>query len=180
MNFKILEYNNKIPQISKNVFIADGVKIIGDVTIHEDASIWFNSVVRADVNSIKIGKKTNIQDGSVIHVSSNGFSANGKKGFPTLIGDFVTVGHNATIHACKINNFALIGMGAVLLDNSFVDEYGFVAAGAVVTPGTKIDKYELWAGNPAKFVRKVTDTEIDLMENTPIVYDKLSKEFLKK
>ena len=180
MNFKILEYNNKIPQISKNVFIADGVKIIGDVTIHEDSSIWFNSVVRADVNSIKIGKKTNIQDGSVIHVSSNGFSANGKKGFPTLIGDFVTVGHNATIHACKINNFALIGMGAVLLDNSFVDEYGFVAAGAVVTPGTKIDKYELWAGNPAKFVRKVTDTEIDLMENTPIVYDKLSKEFLKK
>ena len=180
MNFKILEYNNKIPQISKNVFIADGVKIIGDVTIHEDASIWFNSVVRADVNSIKIGKKTNIQDGSVIHVSSNGFSANGKKGFPTLIGDFVTVGHNATIHACKINNFALIGMGAVLLDNSFVDEYGFVAAGAVVTPGTKINKYELWAGNPAKFVRKVTNTEIDLMENTPIVYDKLSKEFLKK
>ena len=180
MNFKILEYNNKIPQISKNVFIADGVKIIGDVIIHEDSSIWFNSVVRADVNSIKIGKKTNIQDGSVIHVSSNGFSANGKKGFPTLIGDFVTVGHNATIHACKINNFALIGMGAVLLDNSFVDEYGFVAAGAVVTPGTKIDKYELWAGNPAKFVRKVTDTEIDLMENTPIVYDKLSKEFLKK
>ena len=180
MNFKILEYNNKIPQISKNVFIADGVKIIGDVTIHEDASIWFNSVVRADVNSIKIGKKTNIQDGSVIHVSSNGFSANGKKGFPTLIGDFVTVGHNATIHACKINNFALIGMGAVLLDNSLVDEYGFVAAGAVVTPGTKINKYELWAGNPAKFVRKVTNTEIDLMENTPIVYDKLSKEFLKK
>ena len=180
MNFKILEYNNKIPQISKNVFIADGVKIIGDVTIHEDSSIWFNSVVRADVNSIKIGKKTNIQDGSVIHVSSNGFSANGKKGFPTLIGDFVTVGHNATIHACKINNFALIGMGAVLLDNSLVDEYGFVAAGAVVTPGTKINKYELWAGNPAKFVRKVTNTEIDLMENTPIVYDKLSKEFLKK
>ena len=180
MNFKILEYNNKIPQISKNVFIADGVKIIGDVIIHEDSSIWFNSVVRADVNSIKIGKKTNIQDGSVIHVSSNGFSANGKKGFPTLIGDFVTVGHNATIHACKINNFALIGMGAVLLDNSLVDEYGFVAAGAVVTPGTKINKYELWAGNPAKFVRKVTNTEIDLMENTPIVYDKLSKEFLKK
>ena len=180
MNFKILEYNNKIPQISKNVFIADGVKIIGDVIIHEDSSIWFNSVVRADVNSIKIGKKTNIQDGSVIHVSSNGFSANGKKGFPTLIGDFVTVGHNATIHACKINNFALIGMGAVLLDNSFVDEYGFVAAGAVVTPGTKINKYELWAGNPARFVRKVTDTEIDLMKNTPIVYDKLSKEFLKK
>ena len=168
MNYRILKYKNKIPQIAKNVFIADGVKIIGDVTINDEASVWFNSVVRADVNFIKIGKKTNIQDGSIIHVSSNGFSANGKKGFPTIIGDFVTIGHNATIHASRINNFALIGMGAVILDNS------------IVTPGTKINKFELWAGNPAKFVRKVTDVEIDLMKNTPIVYDKLSKEFLKK
>ena len=120
MNYRILKYKNKIPQIAKNVFIADGVKIIGDVTINEEASIWFNSVVRADVNFVKIGKKTNIQDGSIIHVSSNGFSANGKKGFPTIIGDFVTIGHNATIHACRINNFALIGMGAIILDNSIV------------------------------------------------------------
>ncbi len=180
MNVNIVKYKNKTPQISKSVFIAEGVKIIGDVAIDENSSIWFNSVVRADVNYIKIGKKTNIQDGSIIHVSSNGFSANGKKGFPTIIGDFVTIGHNATIHACRINNYALIGMGAVILDDSFIDEYGFVAAGALVTPGTKINKYELWAGNPAKFVRKVTDTEIDLMKNTPIVYEKLSKEFLKK
>ena len=180
MNFNIVKYKNKFPEINKSVFIADGVKIIGDVVIEENSSIWFNSVIRADVNFIKIGKKTNIQDGSVIHVSSNGFSANGKKGFPTIIGDFVTIGHNATVHACRINNYALIGMGAVLLDNSFIDEYGFVAAGAIVTPGTKINKYELWAGNPAKFVRKVNDTEIDLMKNTPLVYDQLSKEFLKK
>ena len=180
MNFDIVKYKKKIPKINKSVFIAEGVKIIGDVTIDENSSVWFNSVVRADVNFIKIGKKTNIQDGSIIHVSSNGFSANGKKGFPTIIGDFVTIGHNATVHACRINNYALIGMGAVLLDNSFIDEYGFVAAGAIVTPGTKINKYELWAGNPAKFVRKVNDTEIDLMKNTPLVYEKLSKEFLKK
>ena len=180
MNFDIVKYKNKTPEISKSVFIADGVKIIGDVTIDDNSSIWFNSVIRADVNFIKIGKKTNIQDGSIIHVSSNGFSANGKKGFPTIIGDFVTIGHNATIHACRINNYALIGMGAVILDNSFIDEYSFVAAGAVVTPGTKINKHELWAGNPAKFVRKVTDIEIDLIKNTPVVYEKLSKEFLKK
>ena len=177
MNFSIINYKNKIKKISKNVFIADGVKIIGDVTIDKNTSIWFNSVIRADVNFIKIGTKTNIQDGSIIHVSSNGFSANGKQGFPTVIGDFVTIGHNATIHACRINNFALIGMGAVILDNSFIDEHGFVAAGAVVTPGTKINKFELWAGNPAKFVRKVSDTEIDLMKNTPVVYEKLSKDF---
>ena len=180
MSFVIVKYKNKSPQINKSVFIADGVKIIGDVEVDENSSIWFNSVIRADVNFIKIGKKTNIQDGSIIHVSSNGFSANGKRGFPTIIGDFVTVGHNATIHACRIDDYALIGMGAVILDKSYIGEYGFVAAGAVVTPGTKINKYELWAGNPAKFVRKVTNTEIDLMENTPIVYDKLSKEFLKK
>ena len=180
MSFVIVKYKNKSPQINKSVFIADGVKIIGDVEVDENSSIWFNSVIRADVNFIKIGKKTNIQDGSIIHVSSNGFSANGKKGFPTIIGDFVTIGHNATIHACRINNYALIGMGAVILDNSFIDEYGFVAAGAIVTPGTKINKQELWAGNPAKFIRKVSNTEIDLMNNTPVVYEKLSKEFLKK
>ena len=180
MSFSILSYKNKRPQIHDNVFIADGVKIIGDVTVDENTSIWFNSVIRADVNFIKIGKKTNIQDGSIIHVSSNGFSANGKKGFPTIIGDFVTIGHNATIHACRIINFALIGMGAVILDNSFIDEYGFVAAGAVVTPGTNVNKFELWAGNPAKFIRKVSDTEIELMKNTPVVYNELSKEFLKK
>ena len=180
MSFKIIKYKNKTPQISNSVFIAEGVKVIGDVTIDQNSSIWFNSVIRADVNFIKIGKKTNIQDGSIIHVSSNGFSANGKKGFPTIIGDFVTIGHNATIHACTINNYALIGMGAVILDNSFIDEYGFVAAGAVVTPGTRINKHELWAGNPSKFVRKITETEINLIKNTSLVYDKLSKEFLKK
>ena len=180
MNFNVVKYKDKTPRISKSVFIADGVKIIGDVTIGENSSIWFNTVIRADVNFIKIGKKTNIQDGSIIHVSSNGFSANGKKGFPTIIGDFVTIVHNATIHACTINNYALIGMGAVILDNSFIDEYGFVAAGAVVTPGTRINKHELWAGNPSKFVRKITETEINLIKNTSLVYDKLSKEFLKK
>ena len=176
----IMKYKDKNPKIEEDVFIADGVKIIGDVEINCKSNIWYNSVIRADVNFIKIGKKTNIQDGTIIHVSSNGFSANGKKGFPTIIGDFVTIGHNATIHACKINNYALIGMGAVILDNSFIDDFGFIAAGAVVTPGTKVNKNELWAGNPAKFIRKVSDIEIDLMKNTPVVYEKLSKEFLKK
>ena len=176
----IKKFKNKKPSISDDVFIAEGSKIIGDVEINNHSSVWYNCVIRADVNFVKIGKKTNIQDGTVIHVSSNGFSANGKKGFPTIIGDYVTIGHNATIHACKINNYALIGMGAVILDNSFVDDFGFVAAGAVVTPGTKIKKHELWGGNPAKFIRKVRDIEIDLMKNTPVVYEKLSKEFLKK
>ena len=180
MNYIILKFKNKTPLIKKSVFIANGVKIIGDVTIGDDSSVWFNSVIRGDVNFVKIGRKTNIQDGSIIHVSSNGFSANGKQGFPTIIGNYVTIGHNATIHACEINDYSLIGMGSIILDNAVVKEYGFVAAGAVVTPGTKIKKFELWAGNPAKFIRKVNSKEIELMENTPEVYKNLSKEFLKK
>ena len=103
---------------------------------------------------------------------------NGKNGFPTIIGNNVTIGHNATIHACKINDFALIGMGSVILDNSVVEKYSLVAAGAVLTPGTKVKK-ELWAGNPAKFIRKINEREKKLLENTPNVYSKLSKEFLK-
>jgi carbonic anhydrase/acetyltransferase-like protein (isoleucine patch superfamily) len=180
MNYQIINYKKKTPEIKKNVFIASGVKIIGDVFVDTGTSIWFNSVIRGDVNFVRIGKNTNIQDGTIIHVSSYGFSANGKNGFPTIIGNNVTIGHNATIHACKINDFALIGMGSVILDNSVVEKYSLVAAGAVLTPGTKVKKKELWAGNPAKFIRKINEREKKLLENTPNVYSKLSKEFLKK
>ena len=95
---KLLSYKNKLPKISKNVFVASGSSIIGDVEIDEMSSIWFNCALRADVNHIRIGKKTNIQDGTIIHVSSGGFSATGGGGNPTIIGDNVTIGHNATIH----------------------------------------------------------------------------------
>ena len=160
--------------------ITDGSRIIGDVEILKNSSVWFNCVIRGDVNNIKIGENTNIQDGTIIHVSSNGFSANGKMGYPTVIGDNVTIGHNATIHACKIDDFSLIGMGSVVLDNAKIEKYAFVAAGAVVTPGTIVKKFQLWAGNPAKFIREINNTEKKLLENTPDVYDNLSKEFLKK
>ena len=117
MTGKILKYNNITPTIKKNVFIAEGSKIIGNVEINEGSSIWYNCVLRGDVDYIKIGKNTNIQDGTVIHVSSYGFSATGRNGSPTEIGDNVTIGHNATIHACKIEDNALVGMGAIVLDN---------------------------------------------------------------
>ena len=180
MSYSILEYQKKKPIIHKSVLVADGSRIIGDVEILKNSSVWFNCVIRGDVNNIKIGERTNIQDGTIIHVSSNGFSANGKMGYPTVIGDNGTIGHNATIHACKINDFSLIGMGSVILDNAKIEKYAFVAAGAVVTPGTIIKKYQLWAGNPAKFIREINDTEKKLLENTPDVYEKLRKEFLKK
>ena len=99
---KILKYKDKFPKIKDSVFLADGVMIIGDVNIEDQSNIWYNTVIRADVNYITIGKKCNIQDGTVIHVSSYGFSAKGKKGSPTIISDYVTIGHNATIHALSL------------------------------------------------------------------------------
>ena len=176
----ILKYKNKIPIIKKNVFIAPGSKIIGNVEINENSSIWYNCVLRGDVDYIKIGKNTNIQDGTIIHVSSYGFSATGRNGSPTQIGNNVTVGHNATIHACRIGDNALIGMGSIILDNAIIHEMAFIAAGAVVTPGSEVKKNELWAGNPAKFLRMTNESEKKLLINTPEVYGQLRKEFLKK
>ena len=177
---KVLRYKNKEPEIKPDVFLADGVMIVGDVEIGGQTNIWFNTVIRADVNFVRIGKKCNIQDGTIIHVSSYGFSAKGKKGSPTIILDNVTVGHNATIHACKIDDNALVGMGAVVLDNAVINKMAFIAAGAVVTPGSNIKENELWAGNPAKFLRMTNENEKKLLINTPKVYGVLRKEFLKK
>ena len=175
-----VKYKNKLPSIKESVFIADGVHLVGDVTIDDDTNIWYNTVIRADVNYVKIGKRCNIQDGTVIHVSSYGFSANGKKGSPTILHNNVTIGHNATIHACEIKSNCLVGMGSVILDKAVLEEFSFVAAGAIITPGTKVKARELWAGNPGKFVRKISETEEKLLINTPDVYCRLSQEFLKK
>lgn len=180
MTGKLLKYNDKLPKIDESVFIADGVIIVGEVEIGEKSNIWYNSVIRADVNFVKIGKKCNIQDGTIIHVSSYGFSAKGKKGSPTVISNNVTVGHNATIHACEIGNNSLIGMGSIILDQSIIEDFSFIAAGAVITPGTIVKSRELWAGNPGRFIRKISDTEERLLINTPDVYYNLSQEFLKK
>ena len=176
----LIKYKDKEPLIHDSVYLADGVHIIGDVKINENTSVWFNTVIRGDVNYVRIGKNCNIQDGTIIHVSSYGFSARGEKGSPTIIGDHVTVGHNATIHACEIGDYSLIGMGSVILDQRSIENKAFVAAGAVVTPGSHIKTNELWAGNPAKFIRNISKIEEKLLINTPEVYKELSKEFLKK
>ena len=177
---KFIKYKNKIPKVNKDVFVADGVIIVGDVEIGEKSNVWFNSVIRADVNFVKIGKKCNIQDGTVIHVSSYGFSAKGEKGSPAIISDNVTIGHNATIHACQIGDNSLIGMGSIILDQAIIEEFSFIAAGTLITPSTLVRSRELWVGNPGRFVRKISDTEEKLLVNTPDVYYKLSQEFLKK
>ncbi|MFA5833472.1 MAG: gamma carbonic anhydrase family protein [Bacteroidota bacterium] len=147
----IITYKGITPKIDPSVFIADGVHIIGDVVIGKDSSVWYNTVIRGDVNYIRIGERTNIQDNSVVHVTN--------KKFPTNIGSNVTIGHSAVIHACTINDYSLIGMGAVILDDANVGKYSLIAAGAVVTMGMKIPEGVLVAGVPAKIVRALTEDE---------------------
>ena len=147
----IVSYRGITPKIHPSVFIADGVHIIGDVVIGKDSSVWYNTVIRGDVNYIRIGERTNIQDNTVIHVTN--------KKFPTHNGSNVTIGHNAVIHACTINDYCLIGMGAIILDDAKVGPYSLIAAGAVVTMGSVIPEGMLAAGVPAKIIRPLTVEE---------------------
>lgn len=138
------------PQIGERCFLAENATIIGDVVMGEDCSVWFNAVIRGDVNAIRIGKNVNIQDGSVLHTLYQKSVIE--------IGDNVSIGHNVTIHGAKIESLALIGMGAVVLDDAVIGEGAIVAAGSVVLKGTKVEPYSIYAGVPAKFV-KMADPE---------------------
>ncbi|MEK6733645.1 MAG: gamma carbonic anhydrase family protein [Pseudomonadota bacterium] len=151
----IIPYKGILPKIHSKAFIAPSSSIIGDVTIGEGSGIWFNCVLRGDVEPITVGKNTNIQDGSVIHCTRGG----GK----TIIGDHVTIGHKALIHACILEDECFVGMGAILMDNVVVETGGMVAAGSLVTPNKRIRKGEIWAGNPAKFFRLLTKEEADFI-----------------
>jgi carbonic anhydrase/acetyltransferase-like protein (isoleucine patch superfamily) len=135
------------PSIGKNVYLAENATIIGDVVIGDDCSIWFNTVLRGDVNSIRIGNRVNIQDGAVIHTLYEKSVAE--------IGDDVSIGHNVTIHGAKIENGALIGINAVVLDHAVIGEGAIVAAGSVILSGTRVEPGSIYAGVPAKFVKKV-------------------------
>jgi carbonic anhydrase/acetyltransferase-like protein (isoleucine patch superfamily) len=135
------------PQVGKGCFLAENATLVGDVVIGDECSIWFNTVLRGDVNSIRIGNRVNIQDGSVLHTLYQKSTIE--------IGDDVSVGHNVTLHGCKIHDYALIGMGAVVMDDAEVGAGAIVAAGAVVLSRTKIGANELWGGAPAKFIKMV-------------------------
>lgn len=152
-----MPYKGVLPQIAVDAFIAPTAVVIGAVEIGAEASIWFGCVLRGDSNTIKIGPRTNIQDGTVIHVNHEREGAAGTK---TTIGADVTVGHMALLHACTVEDGAFIGMKACLMDGVHVESGGMVAAGALVTPGKRIGKGELWAGSPAKLMRPLTDKEM--------------------
>ncbi len=152
----ILEYLGKKPQLHESVFVAEGVQVIGDVTVGRDSSLWFNSVIRGDVNYIRIGERTNVQDNSVIHVTY--------EKFPTVIASNVTVGHAAVIHGCEIGDYCLIGMGAILLDNCKIGEESIVAAGSLVREGFIVPPRSLVAGLPARVVRELKPEELKRLE----------------
>jgi len=170
-------FNNCQPKIGERVYIDPTCSVIGDVVIGDDSSIWPGTIVRGDVNHIRIGARSNIQDGTVIHVSHSG--PNGKPvGYPTLIGDDVTIGHGAIIHACSIGDACLIGMGAIVLDGAIVEKNGFVGAGAVIPPGKTVASGELWLGNPAKCVRKLNEKEIEQLYYSAAHYVRLKDMYL--
>ncbi|SKC45566.1 gamma carbonic anhydrase family protein [Maledivibacter halophilus] len=144
----IKEFEGIRPVLDEKTFVADGAKIIGDVTMKEFASIWFNTVVRGDVNRIEIGRYTNIQDNSVIHVADK---------FPTIIGDFVTVGHNATLHGCTIEEHCLIGMSTTVLNGAVVGKGSIIAAGALVRENQIIPPNSLVVGVPGKVIKTLNE-----------------------
>ena len=160
--------NDHAPRIHPTAFVADGAVIAGNVTLEEDASVWFNAVLRGDINTISIGQRTNIQDGCVLHVTNT---------FPVRIGKDVTVGHRAVVHGCTIEDESLVGMGAVILDNAHIGPNALVAAGALVLEGAEVPEGSLAAGVPARVIRKLTDAEKDRIRSSAHHYVEYAKSF---
>jgi carbonic anhydrase/acetyltransferase-like protein (isoleucine patch superfamily) len=169
-------YLDRNPRLGERVYVDPAAVVIGDVELADDVSIWPACVLRGDVNFIRIGARSNIQDGTIVHVSHH--SPFNQAGFPTLIGADVTVGHGAIIHACTIEDLCLIGMGARILDGATVKKYGFVGAGAVVGPGKVVGEAELWLGNPARLVRRLSDREIESLHYSAAHYVRLKDRYL--
>ncbi|KAK8465336.1 hypothetical protein PHAVU_009G059200 [Phaseolus vulgaris] len=163
---------DKAPVVDKDAFVAPSASVIGDVQVGRGSSIWYGCVLRGDVNSIRVGSGTNIQDNSLVHVAKSNLSG---KVLPTVIGDNVTVGHSAVLHGCTVEDEAFVGMGAVLLDGVVVEKNAMVAAGALVRQNTRIPSGEVWAGNPAKFLRKLSNEEISFISQSATNYTNLAQ-----
>jgi carbonic anhydrase/acetyltransferase-like protein (isoleucine patch superfamily) len=164
---KLFPYCEFYPDIHHSVFLASGVKIIGNVKIEEDSSVWYNTIIRGDVHYISIGKLTNIQDCSMLHVT--------KDRFPLKVGNKVTIAHSVSLHGCTLKDLSLIGVGAIVLDGAIIEENAMVAAGAVVTPGFIVPSGKLAAGVPARIIRDLSDEEIKDIEESAQRYKNYSE-----
>ena len=162
-------YKGVLPTIDPSTFTAPSADIIGDVVIGKECSIWFNTTIRGDVNEIRIGDQTSIQDNTVIHVARNGQG--------TYVGSRVTVGHGAILHACTVEDDVVIGNGSCVMDDCYVEKGAIVAANALVPPGKRIKVGEVWAGNPAKKLRDVKPAEIEFFKSNMLDYCTLAKEY---
>ena len=166
----IRSFNNIFPKVHQTAFVTDDAIVIGDVEIGEDASVWFGSIVRGDVNYIRIGARTNIQDGCVIHVSS--------RTHPTILEEEITVGHRVTLHGCHVERGCLIGIGSILMDGVRVGAQSLIGAGSLLTPGTQVPPRSLVLGSPARVKRELTDDELAFLDRSWRNYVELKAKYL--
>ncbi|MBD8497603.1 MULTISPECIES: gamma carbonic anhydrase family protein [Paenibacillus] len=164
----LIPYNHIMPTIHQSVYVADGAKIIGDVTVGAQSTIWFNAVLRGDLAPIIIGESANIQDGVIGHVNANQ---------PLIVGSEVSVGHGAIIHGCTLGKGTLIGMGAIVLNGADIGEYALIGAGSVVTENKSIPAYTLSIGSPARVIRELTEEDLQRMKRTTESYVVKGKEY---
>ena len=176
MSKAIRSFNNNMPVLGARVYIDDSAVIIGDVTISDDSSVWPGAVIRGDMNRIRIGARTSIQDGAVLHITHA--SDYNPAGFALTIGDEVTVGHKAVLHGCTIHSRSLIGIGSVILDGAVVEEEVVVAAGSLVPPGKRLERGFLYKGNPVSKARALTEKERQFFAYTAQNYVGLKNQYL--
>jgi gamma-carbonic anhydrase len=168
---RVYALGDLVPRIADDVFLAPGVVVIGDVEIGAGSSIWFNCVVRGDADAIRIGARSNIQDGSVIHAD---------KGFPTIVGDDVLIGHMVMLHGATIADGGFVGMGATLLNGARIGSDGMLGAGALLTGGKTVGARELWAGRPAKLLRELDDAAVAEMRAGAVRYAENAERYLRE
>jgi len=166
---QLLPYRGKFPFFGKDVFVAPGACLAGDLELGDRSSVWFNVVIRADVDKVRIGPRTNIQDNTTIHVAG---------GHPTVIGEDVTVGHGAVLHACTVEDLCLVGMGAIVLDGAVIGEGSLVAAGSLVPPGKRYPPRHLLKGSPAVAERRLDDKELESLRDSAERYVELAAEYI--
>ncbi|ORU90079.1 MAG: gamma carbonic anhydrase family protein [Cycloclasticus sp. symbiont of Poecilosclerida sp. M] len=172
----VKSFATKTPEIKARVFIHETAVVIGDVSLADDVSIWPMSVVRGDIHRIEIGARSNIQDGSVLHVThASDFNPNG---FPLTIGEDVVVGHKVTLHGCTVSNQCLIGMGAIVMDGAIINDRVIVGAGSLVPPGEELESGYLYVGSPVKKTRPINEQEASFLNYSPKRYVKLKDEYL--
>lgn len=169
-------HRGRTPRLGARVYVDLAASVIGNVVLEDDVSVWPSAVLRGDVNDIHVGARSNIQDGTVVHVAHDGPYSPG--GLPCLIGEDVTIGHAAVVHACTLGDACLIGMHATVLDGAVVGRHALVGAGALVAPGKVVGEAELWVGNPARRVRRLEDSEIERLLYSAAQYVRLKDSYL--